>query len=179
MQAKFWYERAAALGLPRALNALGQIHLTGGGGAKNFDLAKELFEKAAALGDWAAMNNIGLLYLNGRGVERDEAKARAWFAKAASLGDKDAQSNLSRLEDAIRAGYPSLGMQISARRTACVKSCQSIHRTYVASVCDKYFPTAPIEEGDRRKCIDLSLGKSRQCMGSCRQGAGIREAKWV
>jgi hypothetical protein len=113
--------------------------------------------------------------LNGRGVERDEVAAKAWFAKAAALGDKDAQSNLSRLEEAIRAGYPSLGMQISARRAACTQSCWSLHRTYVTSICGRYFPTALVEQGERRNCIDLSLRLSRQCIGSCRQWAQLPE----
>ena len=169
-QARLWYERAAALGLPRAINVLGQLYLTGDG-PKNFGLAKEFFEKAAALGHGGAMNNIGLLYLNGRGVERDEVAAKFWFAKAVALGNKEAQSNLSRLEDAIRAGYASLGMQISARRSACTQSCWSLHRTYVTSICARYFPTALVEQGERRNCIDLSLRFSKQCMGSCREWA--------
>ena len=118
-----------------------------------------------------AMKNLGLLYLRGEGVERDEILAKLWFEKAAALGDEDAKVNLSRFEDAARAGYPTLGMQIFARRTACAQSCRAIHRTYVTSVCDKFFSGAPVEVGDRRNCIDLSLRLSHQCGGSCREWA--------
>ena len=171
VQARLWYERAAALELPRALNALGQLYLTGGGGPRNFSLAKELFEKAAARGDAAAMTNIGLLYLNGRGVERDEAEASSWFIKAAALGDQTAQSNLSRMKEALRAGYSSLAAQVVARRAECFQACRSLHRTYVDTVCQQHFSTAPIEEGPRRDCIDLSLRLSHQCAGTCRNWA--------
>ena len=171
VQARLWYERAAALELPRALTALGQLYLTGGGGPRNFSLAKELFEKAAARGNAAAMTNIGLLYLNGRGVERDEAEARSWFTKAAALGDKTAQSNLSRMTEALRAGYSSLAVQVGARRAECFQACRSLHRTYVDTVCQRHFSTAPIEEGPRRDCIDLSLRLSQQCAGTCRNWA--------
>ena len=171
VQARLWYERAAATELPQALNALGQLYLTGGGGPRNFSLAKELFEKAATRGNAAAMTNIGLLYLNGRGVERDEAEAKSWFTKAAALGDKTAQSNLSRMEEALRAGYSSLAVQVSGRRTECIQACRSLHRTYVDTVCQRQFSAAPIEEGPRRDCIDLSLRLSQQCAGTCRDWA--------
>jgi TPR repeat protein len=172
-RARAWYERAAALGLPRALNALGRLYLTGEGGRRNSELARELFEKAAAGGDAFAMNNIGLLYLNGYGVERDEAVAKSWFEKAATLGDTEAQANLARLDEAARSGYQSLGLMINARRTACVQSCRSHHRNYVTWVCARYFPDAPLEQGERRDCIDLSLRLTARCAGSCREWAQL------
>jgi hypothetical protein len=167
VQARFWYERAAGQKLPRAMTALGKLYLAGDGGPKHFGTARDLFDQAAALGDASAMNNIGLLYLLGQAVERDEATAKEWFVKAAALGDKDAQGNLSRIEEARRAGYASLGAQIGARRQTCVQSCRTLQRSYITSVCTKYFPNAPVEQGGRRNCIDLSLQLSKQCTGSC------------
>jgi TPR repeat protein len=155
------------------MSALARMHLTGSGGPRNASLALELLEKAAALGDAAAMNSLGLLYLNGQAVGRDEDVAKTWFEKAAALGDQDAQSNLSRLEQALRAGYSSLGMQISARRSACAQSCRSIHRSYIVSVCERYFHDAPTDHGERRDCIDLSLRLAGQCTSSCREWAQL------
>jgi TPR repeat protein len=175
VQARFWYERAATQKLPSALNALGKLYLVGDGGPKHFGRARELFEEAVALGDANAMNSVGLLYLLGQAVERDEATAKEWFTKAAALGDKDGQANLSRIAEARRAGYASLGAQIGARRQVCAQSCRSLQRNYVTSVCTKYFPNAPVEQGGRRNCIDLSLQLSKQCNGSCQAWAQLSD----
>jgi len=170
-QARLWYERAATLGLPRAMNALGELYLTGAGGPRNAATAKELFEKAAEQDEAAAMRNLGLIYLLGQGVERDETSAKYWFERAAAFGDQEAQINLSRFEEAARAGYSSLGAQLIARRATCTQSCRATHRVFITSVCDRFFAGAPVEEGDRRNCIDLSLGLSQRCTGSCRNWA--------
>jgi hypothetical protein len=174
-QARRWYERAAALGLPRAINALGELHLAGVEAPRSIARARELFEEAAAGGDAAAMRNLALLHLNGQGVARDEAAARIWLEKAARLGDAQAQRHLTRIDDALQAGFASLGMQIAARRAACSQSCRSLHRAYVASVCEKHFLAAVPEERQRRDCIDLGLRLSGRCVGSCRQWAQLAE----
>ena len=138
VQARLWYERAAALELPRALNALGQLYLTGGGGPKNSALPKSSSRRLQPVGR-GCHANIGLLYRSGRGVERDEAEASSWFIKAAALGDQTAQSNLSRMKEALRAGYSSLAAQVVARRAECFQACRSLHRTYVDTVCQQHF----------------------------------------
>jgi len=84
-EAKFWYERAAALGYAPALNDLGRLYLAGAGVPKNYVRAKISFEQAAKLGDARAMNNLGMLYLNGTGVQRNINLARIWFEKAITL----------------------------------------------------------------------------------------------
>jgi hypothetical protein len=164
-QAKVWYERAAALDYPPALNDLGRFYLAGIGGPKNYVRARTSFEQAAQLGDAKAMNNLGLLYLNGTGVQRDVQLARLWFERAAVLDNSDARTNLKRMDE---AGLVD-GAQIAAWRASCMETCATLHKSYVNSVCERYSTTADGDRPERTKCIGMSLALAQRCRVSCRE----------
>lgn len=166
-EAKIWYERAAALEYPPALNDLGRLYLTGAGVPKNYVRARTSFEQAAQLGDAKAMNNLGLLYLKGTGVQRDIDLARTWFERAIALDNADARKNLKYLEEAALVD----GAQVAARRASCMEMCQTLHRSYVNSVCERYSATADGDKPERTKCVGVSLALAQQCRASCREWA--------
>jgi hypothetical protein len=166
-EAKIWYERAAALEYPPALNDLGRLYLTGAGVPKNYVRARTSFEQAAQLGDAKAMNNLGLLYLKGTGVQRDIDLARTWFERAIALDNAEARKNLKSLEEAALVD----GAQVAARRASCMETCQTLHRSYVNSVCERYSATADGDKPERTKCVGMSLALAQQCRASCREWA--------
>jgi hypothetical protein len=166
-EAKFWYERAAALEYAPALNDLGRLYLAGAGVPKNYVRAKTSFEQAAKLGDPRAMNNLGMLYLNGTGVQRDINLARTWFERAIALNSAEAQENLKHLEEAALVD----GAQVAARRASCVQTCATLHRSYVNSVCERYSAIADGDKPERTKCVSTSLTLAQQCRSSCRKWA--------
>jgi TPR repeat protein len=129
--------------------------------------AKTSFEEAAKLGDAKAMNNLGMLYLNGTGVQRDINLARTLFERAIDPSNAEAQENLKHLEEAA----PVDGAQVAARRTSCMQTCATLHRSYVTSVCERYSAIAEGDKPERTKCIRMSLTLAQQCRGSCREWA--------
>lgn len=82
-----WIHKAADLGDPMAMLALGGALEFGKGVAKDFDGALSWYRKAADLGQARAMTSIGMLYQYGEGVEKNPAEALPWYRKAAGLGD--------------------------------------------------------------------------------------------
>jgi hypothetical protein len=166
-EAKFWYERAAALDYAPALNDLGRLYLAGTGVPKNYVRAKTSFEQAAKLGNAKAMNNLGMLYLNGTGVQRDINLARIWFERAIALKNAEAQENLKHLEEAALVD----GAQVAARRASCMQMCATLHRSYVNSVCERYSATADNGQPERTKCVRMSLTLAQPCRSSCREWA--------
>jgi len=162
-----WYERAAALEYPPALNELGRLYLAGAGVPKNYQRAKASFEQAARLGYAKAMNNLGLLYLKGTGVQRNIELARTWFEQAIALDNAEARKNLKYLEETA----PPDGAQINVRRTSCMETCVTLHRSYVTSICDRYSATVDDVRPERTTCIGKSLTLARQCRDSCREWA--------
>jgi TPR repeat protein len=167
-----WYERAAALDYPPALNDLGRLYLAGVGVPKSYVRAKASFEQAAQLGDAKAMNNLALLYLNGTGVQRDIELARTWFERAIALDNAEAKTNLKHLEETA----PLDGAQVAARRSSCMDTCLTLHRSYVTSVCDRYSEIVDDEKPERTTCVGMSLALARQCRDSCREWAPTRLA---
>lgn len=108
-----WYGRAAAAGLARAQERMGEAQLTaykwhaGGYPAPQFEgdtlstdpgSAIAWFEKAAAQGDTAAISWLGPLY-GLAGPDHDAAKARHWLELAAP-DDAEDEGWLCQLEDA-------------------------------------------------------------------------------
>jgi len=166
-EAKFWYERAAALKYAPALNGLGRLYLAGAGVPKNYVRAKTSFEQAAKLGNAKAMNNLGMLYLNGTGVQRDINLARSWFERAIALNNAEAQKNLEHLEEAALVE----GTQVAARRASCIQTCATLHRSYVNSVCERHSAIADNGQPERTKCVRMSLTLAQQCRSSCREWA--------
>jgi TPR repeat protein len=113
------------------------------------------------------MNNLGLLYLNGTGVQRDIDLARTWFEKAITLDNAEAQKSLKYLEEAALLD----GTQVGARRASCMETCQTLHRSYVTSACDRYSATADGDNPERTKCVGMSLMLAQRCRASCREMA--------
>jgi TPR repeat protein len=118
------------------------------------------------------MNNLGLLYLNGTGVQRDIELARTWFERAIALNNAEAKTNLKHLEETA----PLDGAQVAARRSSCMDTCLTLHRSYVTSVCDRYSEIVDDEKPERTTCVGMSLALARQCRDSCREWAPTRLA---
>jgi serine/threonine protein kinase/TPR repeat protein len=72
-RAAFYYRKAAALGNPRAMNALGVMYAEGTGVARSEEKAMAWFRKAANENDAEAMYNLALGYLFGEQPATDSA----------------------------------------------------------------------------------------------------------
>ncbi len=104
-----WIARAAEVGMVDAQVALGEMMLTGTGGACDPPGALALFEKAAANGHLAAMFAIGVVYGGGHGVPANHGAAQHWFRAAAEHGHPAAQMMLERHVAANAAGSSRSG----------------------------------------------------------------------
>jgi TPR repeat protein len=91
-----WIARAAETGMVDAQVALGEMMLTGTGGACDPPRALALFEKAAAKGHLAAMFAAGIVYGGAHGVPANHGAAQRWFHTAADHGHPAAQMMLER-----------------------------------------------------------------------------------
>jgi hypothetical protein len=89
------------------------------------------------------------------------------FEKAIALNNAEAQERLKHLEEAALVD----GAQVAARRTSCMQTCATLHRSYVTSVCERYAAIADGDKPERTKCISMSLTLAQQCRGSCREWA--------
>jgi len=99
VQARQWYEKAAAQGNASAQNNLGVLYAEGQGVPQDYVQARQWYEKAAAQGNASAQNNLGTLYFKGQGVLQDYVMARGWFEKAAAQGNEIAKGNLALLNN--------------------------------------------------------------------------------
>ena len=97
IQARAWFEQAAAQGEAGAQTALGLLYYFGHGVPQDYARARQWFEQAAAQGEALAQSNLGEMYAQGRDVSNDYAKAREWWEQAAAKGDAWAQSSLAVL----------------------------------------------------------------------------------
>ena len=94
--ARGWFERAAAQGLPDAMNMAGRCLESGWGGPVDLPRAAAWYRRAAEAGlDWGQYNFANLLF-DGRGVDQDQAGACGWYAKAAAQGHARAMNLLAR-----------------------------------------------------------------------------------
>lgn len=81
-----WFQSAASVGVPMAINMVGRCHEYGFGTPVDYAQAAGWYLRAAQLEcDWAFYNYAHLL-ANGRGVDRDRAAALTWFRLAADRG---------------------------------------------------------------------------------------------
>lgn len=97
VEARKWYERAAAQGLPEAQNNLGMLYSKGRGVEPDQARAIELWSTAARRRYPLAEFNLGLAYANGSGVDKDYDKARELFQSAAAKKLPDAQFALGQV----------------------------------------------------------------------------------
>ncbi|MBL8720254.1 MAG: sel1 repeat family protein [Myxococcales bacterium] len=93
--------RAARLGDPRAVYALGTWYLHGKRPVVERDLPRgtRMLLRAARAGVPDAQYDIGVSYSRGVGVRESASEAAAWFRKAARNGDVRAQVALARCYD--------------------------------------------------------------------------------
>lgn len=94
VQARRWFEAAAAQDHAGAKYHLGDLYRRGSGVAQDFQQAARLFEQAATAGDRAAQNALGDLYRDGTGVDRSPATALHWYRRAALAGSAPGQRNM-------------------------------------------------------------------------------------
>jgi TPR repeat protein len=96
VEGRKWIARAAEVGIVEAQVVLGEMMLTGTGGAYDPPGALALFEKAAASGHPAAMFANGVIYSGVYGVPADHDAAQHWFRAATEHGHPAAQMMLGR-----------------------------------------------------------------------------------
>lgn len=94
-QARFWFEKAALQGDPRAMYYLSLIYIQGNIFGADPMLAFEWLKKSAENGFAEAMGRLGIMYCLGHGTGKDHQAAMQWFQKAALKGDHNAQMLLA------------------------------------------------------------------------------------
>ena len=97
VEARKWFERAAAQGLPGALYNMGMLHLRGYGTPVDRVVAADWLQQAAEKGDPEAQFYLGTLYFRGTGPGSNPALAAHWFEQAALQGVVEAKFNLALL----------------------------------------------------------------------------------
>ena len=103
-----WYQKAAELEAPNAMNILGAMYETGKGVELNYTEAKSWYEKGAEWGNTDAMYNLARLYAKGLGTTQDYDTALTWYEKAAEHGDADACfaiGNMYEIGEGIEQDY--------------------------------------------------------------------------
>lgn len=91
---------------PRALFAMGVMHMRGIGTEQDQETGAQYYRKAADFQFASAQFNLGLAYYSGRGVAKDLEQSRHWWQLAAEQGHAIAQYNLGAIlwsgSDAIK-----------------------------------------------------------------------------
>lgn len=82
IEARIWYERAAAKGMAEADFRLGKLVSEGLGGSENQEVAFQHYMKAAQVGIALAQYNVGAMLASGRGTRRDYVEGLAWLIVA-------------------------------------------------------------------------------------------------
>ena len=95
VQARAWYDKAAAQKDACAQHAIGWMYDSGEGVDEDMTQAFAWYEKAAQQGLSKSQFNLGVLYRDGVGVEQDMGAAKTWFGKAAAQGDEEAAAELA------------------------------------------------------------------------------------
>lgn len=85
------YQEGAALGDPRAMAVIGNMHREGLGLAKDGGQAARWYERAAAAGSRAAQFSLGEMLESGDGVARDVPRAAKLYEQSARQGFPEAQ----------------------------------------------------------------------------------------
>lgn len=109
VQARQWFEKAAAQGNAVAQGELGWLYENGRGAPKDYVQAAKWYKKAAAQGNAAAQFQLGILYWAGRGVPQDYVRAYMWWSyliAANSTGDEQKLAAILR-DDVARGMTPA------------------------------------------------------------------------
>ncbi|MBP9914005.1 MAG: lipase maturation factor family protein, partial [Opitutaceae bacterium] len=93
VEARHWFERAAAQGLADAQFNLALIYAKGDGVPADPRQAAHWCRLAAEQGLPAAADRLGVMYIKGEGVAQDEVAALAWFQLAALGGDAEGKAH--------------------------------------------------------------------------------------
>ena len=95
VEAKRWYEKAAAQGYDKAQNSLGELYYSEKEVFHDCKKALELFRAAAKQGNSDAEYHLGEMYGSGKCVKRNPKESRRWYRKSASHGNELAKSALA------------------------------------------------------------------------------------
>lgn len=99
VEARHWFEKAAASGNLDGINMLGRCHELGWGGSVDLERAAAYYRRAAEAGhDWGQFNLASLLH-EGRGLPKDRHWACAWFTRAARQGHPKAANMLGHYRE--------------------------------------------------------------------------------
>jgi TPR repeat protein len=110
-----WFRKAAARGVPDAMNNIGGFHSGGRGGLAQDDReAFAWYSKAAQLGDATAESNLALAYAGAYGVSQDFIAARQWAEKSAAQGNPFGLSVLASMYFRGDGGEKDLSKAIAA-----------------------------------------------------------------
>jgi len=90
VQARKWYDKAAAQGHAKAQYNLGTLYFNGEGAPKDYQQALRWFRLAADQGEAIAQTKIAIMYEDGHGVPHDLVEAYKWYSLAITSGDKPA-----------------------------------------------------------------------------------------
>jgi TPR repeat protein len=96
-EARKWFEKAAAGGLPDSMRALGKFYQDGDGVSQDYGEARKWYEKGAAAGDAGSMARLGNLYYDAKSVPQDYSEARRWYEKGAAAGNAECMVRLGNL----------------------------------------------------------------------------------
>lgn len=88
------FSKAAALGDPQSMYAVGYMSYKGLGCLQDYKKAADQFYKGAIIEKDNSMYFYGLCWRNGYGVEKNEDSAKYWLNKSASMGYKQATLEL-------------------------------------------------------------------------------------
>ena len=88
------FSKAAALGDPQSIYAIGYMSYKGLGCLQDYKKASDLFYQGAIIEKDNSMYFYGLCWRNGYGVEKNEDSAKYWLNKSAALGYKQATLEL-------------------------------------------------------------------------------------
>lgn len=96
VEARLWYQKAAAQGNKWALNNLG---LLAEDSDDRLERAKAIdyFRQAAEAGELHGEQNMARCCHEGDWVQQDDAQARIWYAKAAAQGDGESEAELGSM----------------------------------------------------------------------------------
>jgi TPR repeat protein len=103
-KARFWAEKAARKGHPKALVVMGLSFIQTKPEKRDFAKARQFFETAAKTQYPSAQFNLAVMHERGDGVPKNLERARELYEKAANQGEHRAQANLGRL--IVHSGKP-------------------------------------------------------------------------
>ena len=116
MNAREWFEKAAAKDDANAQYTLGVMYDFQKGVPQNFATSRQWYEKAAAQGHAGAQNNLGGLYEYGHGVSKDSVRAYMWYNVAAANVTGDAQRDVAAENRDEIAGHMTSGQITEVKR---------------------------------------------------------------